>query len=87
MQTIWNFPFALSGSIEIQLPEGARIIHVGMRGESPCLWAMVNTKVPMKLRRFRVFGTGHPIPELSHDQFIGTVFQGCFVWHIFEVSA
>jgi hypothetical protein len=43
---------------------------------------------PMPLRRVRVFGTGHEVPE--HATFIGSTFDADtdrLVWHVFQVSA
>jgi hypothetical protein len=39
----------------------------------------------MEERYFRIYGTGHTMPEAC-GKYIGTVQQGAFVWHVFEVQ-
>jgi len=100
MRTIWKFQFKIDDEVEIEMPIGARILHVGTQGDerqtalpSPFLWAMVESTAKKHRRKFLIFGTGHELPRLPIDeplpndlQHIGT-FQmrgGLLVWHMFE---
>ena len=84
--TVWKFPLTSFGNdeAEVMMPQGAEILHFDAQGESFHLWARVNPDAEREPRRFRLAGTGHPLPTdgLSH---IGTIFSGPFVWHLFEL--
>lgn len=58
------------------------IVHVaGRRRGVVEFWAR-QTFGPQVARRFRVYGTGHPMPSgLTHR---GTVLDGPLVWHLME---
>lgn len=92
---IWKFqigPNSLRDNtykMEIPMPEGAIIRHIGLDPQgNACIWAEVDPSKEKKVRRFYSTGTGHGVvPE--NAGFIGTVVlpQG-FVFHIYEpVSA
>lgn len=83
---IWKFPFSIADEFSLELPEGADILHTGLDPDGgPCLWAAVNPGNAKEQRKFRIYGTGHPINlpyhRLSH---LGTMVAGDFVWHVFE---
>jgi len=86
MTTIWKFPVEIKGEVKIQMPKFARILSVQMQGSTPCIWAVVDTAYATEQRTFRVFGTGHPVPDTHATTltFIGTVQVGRLVFHIFE---
>lgn len=75
----------------IDLPEGARVMHVGAQvvaglGDSgeihKVIWVEVDTDKPVKPREFMIFATGSKVPdEWKH---VGTLLDGPFVWHIYE---
>lgn len=63
------------------------VVHVGCRQpELVELWALAGA-APMRPRTFRVFGTGHPLPD--DVAFVGTAIVpgGELVWHLFESGA
>lgn len=72
-------------SHEIQLPVGAKIVHVGDKDEGIHIWVEVDVnQTCMESRIFSVFGTGHSIED-DDLQHIGTVVEsGGYVWHIYE---
>ena len=69
----------------LNLPKYAQILKIALQGEALCVWVLVDRAQKQKVRRaFMVFGTGHDnIPDYAEH--IETVFDGPFVWHIFEV--
>lgn len=90
--TVWKFPFDIEDDIGVEMPRGARVLHVDAQFGRPCLWALVAPAAPKEVRRFRLAGTGHPLPPLDRVIFdwihVGS-FQmagGQLVWHLFEVS-
>ena len=84
------FRYELSGSEGasyitryISMPHGARVVHFGQQGGELMVWAIVDADtVVEQTRRFQVVGTGHEFPEGAN--YLGTTFQGPFVWHLFE---
>lgn len=69
--------------VEVQMPQGAKVLSVGMQGLKLCIWAIVDTDVPNEGRLFSVYGTGFKISP-QNLQFVGTTFMGNYVWHLFE---
>lgn len=89
MKTVWKFSIPVADVVEIEMPQGAEILHVNEQHHCPTIWALVDPSQPMEKRQFRFAGTGHPIQEEHIGKFIGTFFQfdGSLVFHIFETKA
>jgi len=81
MRTIHKFPLE-NTLTELEMDANAGILHVGSQNALPMIWAGVDTEAPNVKRTFLAVGTGHPIPTGCF--YVGTVFQGPFVWHIHE---
>jgi hypothetical protein len=85
MRTIYKYPFNVSDVVELELPRGARVLHIDVQGGLPCLWALVDTDNPPERAAFRLFGTGQPLPDdVTHTGHVTTFFHGPFVWHVFR---
>lgn len=78
MKTVYKYPTG-----EIQIPKGAKVLTAEIQNEKVCIWAEVDTEQVLEHRTFHVYGTGHLIPEQAC--YVSTVFDGAFVWHIYEV--
>lgn len=66
----------------------AKVLRIDSQAGKICLWALVNPLEFKTLRRFDVFGTGHPIPEDGQERvFVNTflMHEGMYVFHAFEV--
>ncbi len=87
-KTIHKQHLLIAGSQTLTMPKGAEILHVGMRdGDQITIWYIHEDYDPTALgevRTFAVFGTSEYFEgdDLTH---LGTVFQGLYVWHVFEV--
>lgn len=83
---IWKFEFDIHDRITIQMPKGAKILHVECQDNMPCIWALVNADAPRETRSFRIVGTGHPIPDIADLRHVATfqMADGQLVWHLFE---
>ena len=86
-QVIWKFELPVTDRAVIPIPTGASVLGVGVQGNIPVLWALVNPGAPAFERTFEIYGTGHTCSRLR-SEFIGT-FQldlpgGQFVGHVFE---
>jgi len=84
---VWKFTVTVDDSVTTHsIPSGARIVHVSI-GSSPnrvAFWAEVDTLVNPVHRTFKVFGTGHPIPQ--GWVYVGTIPVPGYplVWHLYE---
>ena len=81
------YKYALERTTEEQtvaIPHGGIIRHVAMQNGEICLWVEVEIYQGHDHRRFAIHGTGHDIPE--GEVWRGTVFDGPFVWHVYEVE-
>lgn len=88
MLTIYKYELQkVAGKQYVDMHEGAEPLRAAMIAEQLCVWAYVDTSARLKAKAFRIFGTGWPIPETHGNlrfQWIDTVFDHWFVWHIFE---
>ena len=66
------------------MPTGAQIIHCRDDTEGWLnVWAIVEPENPKRPVGIYVRGTGHPLPDA---RYVGTAFQGVYVWHVFQES-
>jgi hypothetical protein len=85
-RVVWKFglcepPYA----IDVRMPRGARVVAVGRQAGRMQLWAVCDPDAEEETRRFVVFGTGQAgVPPDA--VYLGVVFDGIYVWHVFEVS-
>lgn len=92
MKTIWKYFLEIVDMPNLNMPQGAEVVSVQPQAISDdatgiALWAIVDPEAKTEERRFRIFGTGHPIPSEFRGKFIGTVQLGQLVFHVFEVMA
>jgi hypothetical protein len=91
MTTVLRFPLDVSDRVELDMPRGAQLLHVGMMRARPCLWALVDENSPRVRRRFRLTATSEPIPDHLPDwKFVGSILVGandCHLWDLGELSA
>ena len=90
MKTVHKYKLKLTWEEqELQLPFAAKILSIQIQeGIGLRLWALVDPALDYVVRRFRVFGTGYPIPNNTPSTYrhLATVQDGGFVWHVFEVT-
>lgn len=85
---IWKFPLhEESNPVEVEMPEGAKVLHVGTQYNQTCLWAHVNPDRGAVNRKFHVYGTGHQM-HIPVGEYLGTTqtHEGAFVWHVYDVT-
>lgn len=72
------------GVQDILMPESANVLSVGVQRDAICVWVMVDADTPLVTHKFRVVGTGWIMdPEYEYGEFVSTVLDGSFVWHVF----
>lgn len=91
MNTVYKYPLreAIGNVNAIGMPEGAKIIHVGLDPNGACcLWAEVNTLRFLVQRKFVIVGTGHSLddPIFDPSKHVGSLVDAPFVWHIYEIA-
>ena len=89
MKTIYKydlFGYVGAQSIDTMIPGDARLLKVGVQQGRIVGWFLVNPSEPVTTRTFRLIGTGWWVQddELDDFDYIDTVFDGEFVWHVWE---
>lgn len=85
MREVWKFRLSLDDHHKVAMPECSQPIMFDMQDGEPTLWAIVDTSLSTVTQRFRLAGTGHPLGD-EVGEYIGSCFDGSFVWHLFEES-
>ena len=88
MKSIFKYQISYSAPTEIQLPMDSKVISADLDPHGDlCIWALVDPENTMIPRVFMVVGTGWSMEdEIDNWEFIGTVRQGPYMWHVFEVE-
>jgi len=93
MKTIYKYQVPIKGRFSLTLPKEAVILSFQKQRGIPVIWAQINTGHNDEDRKFRLYGTGHPIKNIPQDiglHYIGTIQQNfaeavpALVWHLFE---
>lgn len=85
MRTIWKFPLNMSYETVINAPLGASFRHVDRDPTGKlCVWMEVETLNSSIPKTIYVIGTGHLVPP--HSNYLASIVDGSFVWHLYEVS-
>lgn len=81
---VFKYPFDILTIQIIELPEGARPIHVGLDPNGRCcLWCIVHPDHRLVRRRLIVVGTGQRLGEAAEYSHVGSFLQTPFMWHVF----
>lgn len=87
MKVVYKYPLDPGETTTLTLPKWAKVVDVAMQGSSITLWVQHQQPFegqPTETRVFQVFGTGHQIPDFAGH--VGTVHDGPFVWHVYQVA-
>jgi len=68
---------------EVMAPPSLGINHIAMQNSVVTLWSLVDIESKPIKRRFRIVGTGHEMEPIGN--YLGSVQERVFVWHIFEI--
>ena len=73
---------------EVLLPKDSLVIKAGMQGDRMYIWVLIDPNEKTHIQRnFEIIGTGHPFDYDSMVcRFVDTIFDGPFVWHIWELN-
>jgi len=85
MRCIYKYTIPPQDKFNLELPKGAQILSFQEQDDKLCLWALVNPVAAKVVRYFHIFGTGNVIDAcIDVLQYIGSVQQSIYVWHLFE---
>ena len=92
-KTIYKYTLHGVGQIlEVPMPAGARVVHVGEQADYVQVWAEVNPNAEMQTCRFMVVPTGYALPADDSDitaersEYLGTAhFTDGTVWHVYQL--
>jgi len=85
---IWKYSCKAIGHLfSFDMPKGAEILTFQLQdGDMPVFWAAVVPSFPLEERTFILLGTGITYNFDGRETYIGTIQNGLFVWHLFEVK-
>lgn len=90
MRTIYKYDLEPAGvDTEIRLPPGSRILYAAVQSHVMCIWIERDLDVhPDEVLETHIFVTigtdiSFEYPDKTFE-YIGTVFQGPFVWHVYH---
>jgi hypothetical protein len=88
MLTIYKYPLKKEvneyGSLALQMPYNAKPISVINQQGELVMYAEVDTTDLMATRELYICGSGRELPMDIHNyDFVGTVMQAQFVWHVY----
>lgn len=81
---IWKYPIPVRNDVHaIQVPHGAKFRSAVMQNGVLVLYAEVNPDAPAYPHAVTVAGTGVAFDPLLAGEYIGTVQEEIFVWHVY----
>ena len=84
-----SFPRGSNSKLQFTmfLPKDAQILHIAMKTEHeyPMMWAIIDTDNETEYRELVAIGTGAELSENKIYIYLGTVQQGTYIWHYFEI--
>lgn len=81
MICIHKYPLEVTRYQSVEMPHGAKLVHIDLQGDRICVWAEGNSELPKVRRSFEIYGTGEPIETFARH--LKTVLLGQFVWHTY----
>ena len=88
-QVIYKYSFPVDEDTIIAMPKDSEILMLGSQAPGLIsIWAQHDYPTQENdLRKFIVRGTGHPTPSKEEATYLDSVFDGPFVWHVFDAGA
>lgn len=84
MNIVYKYPIKF-GLNSLHLPVGAQFLHFAGGHGSFMAWFEVDASAESNVRNFKIFGTGHHLENVLN--YLSTVIDEGFVWHLYEVAA
>jgi hypothetical protein len=84
MKSIYKYP--LEPADETVLTLRGDVLSAGVQGDDIMVWAVHDDTALERQVRINVMGTGHLFVDAAESAFIGTVFLGPLVFHVFATA-
>ncbi len=85
MKTIYKYQIPTSLEFSLDLPDGYRILSVGIQDEEPVIWALIDTDNTIKKEYFKLILTGSSINNVDDLSYIDSFqifrYDGILVCH------
>ncbi len=81
---IWKYVLEEKNLQTLEMPEKCYFVKADYQGDNLCVWVAVDTEAKLAPKQIQIVGTGGYFSATS-SIYIGTVFRGPLVWHIFEI--
>jgi hypothetical protein len=86
MRKVWKYEMPDQREFTLDMPDAdICLLHVAVQNGKPVLWAEVETEANKRPQHFLRVGTGGCTIPLTAT-YVGTYFQGPFVWHLYHNS-
>lgn len=86
MRTIHKHTLGLRAEPQrLKMPAGAKCLTFQMQHGVITGWFEVDDEIPNRDHWFKVVGTGHDV-TYDDSEYIATVQDGAFVWHIYGLA-
>lgn len=83
-QVVHKYLLQIGTKVSIDFPVYSQVVKAGMSQGQPAIWVRKNPHiVGPGVKHFYVAATGEAMPD--NAGYIDTVFQGPYVWHVFQV--
>ena len=85
---IWKFELGWRNVTMLAMPANAKILTAQLRDKRICLWVLYSPSNAVQVRKFMIIGTGKEIKhkDIKKENYISTVQDGKYVWHVFEID-
>ena len=80
------YKYQLEPADETILTLRGDVLSAGVQGGDIMVWAVHDDTALERKVRVNVMGTGHPFVDASESAFVGTVFLGPLVFHVFATA-
>lgn len=80
------YKYVLAPTDETVLSLRGKVLSAGVQNDEIVVWAVNDDDAPARDVRVCVMGTGHYFVNAPEDDFVGTVFVGPFVFHVFATD-
>ncbi len=84
MYTIWKQTLELKKEQIIEIPFDSKFLVAKLQNNQITIWFHCYSENKLEERTILIYGTGHEVLKESEMDYLGTIIQDSFIWHIFE---
>lgn len=85
MRTVYKHNLTIQGFNLVKLHSPAKVLKMEDQNGTLRMWVEEDTDYISLPKRFKIVGTGHPIPE--GFGWVASCQHGPFVWHLYQEAA